>query len=179
MNYQYFINNLIIIISALCSICISSGLIFKTNIDTVYIYELNTAIANFVYFIGALTGIVFSCHVLKSKNFKIPAILYINIDINLCLYANGFFFYFMLINVLINMFPLALIPDMCYYYYGSYYKAKEFYYIMFFLCFFAGFTQSAAVSFIILERFKIMTNKALVIPLLIICILSFLVGTLL
>ena len=176
MDYKYFINDLIIILSALFGLCLSSGVIFKANIYPTYYYELNTSFAYFIYFTGFLTGIIYIWRILNSKNFKAPKILYINTNINSYLYANGFLVYSFTINMLFNALPLALIPDMCNYFYGSYYKAKDFYYIMFFLYFFAGFTQSASVSYIILEKYKIVANKLFVIPLLLFCIISFLIG---
>jgi len=175
VSYRYFINDQLITISALTGICLSSGIILKKSIFVIYFYELNIPYANLMYFIGILTGIIFIWRI--TKDFKPPEMFYINIDINPYLYANGFFIYLASINILINIIPLLLIPDFCYYYYGSYYKAKDFYYILYVIFLGAGFTQGTAVSFILSEKYKILTNKVSIIPLLMICIISFLVGT--
>lgn len=175
MNDKYFINDLVVITSALCGLCLSSGLVFKTNISAIYFFELNTFNIICIYLGGIITGIILTYRILNNKKFKIPEILCINVAINRYLYANGFFFYLFLLNVLINMLPVALIPDICYYY-GSYYKVKDFYFIIYLLWFIAGITQGIAISFIIFEKFKNLANKIMIIPFFIIGILSFLLG---
>ncbi len=166
----------IITISILSGFCTSSGLILLNQKQILYFFDLYSLNSHYILILSIIAGVIFAKFISKSKYLLTPILSNADNTTWLIIYSLGFFGLANLSNIIVNMLPLAFFPDLCKLYYGIFYKSKDHFYIMYSLYFMSNFTQSAFISFIFLEKYKHTQKYINLIPYIILCIISFLIG---